>query len=77
MKSSRLYYLLPLRKNAKRDSCFIDLIMPFTPYYFGPNGFVGLVFKKLLDLPVFILSNIIIDFEVLFHIGRFPKVIYL
>jgi membrane-bound metal-dependent hydrolase YbcI (DUF457 family) len=46
--------------------------MPFTPYHFGPNGFVGLVFKKWLDLPVFILVNIIIDFEVLFNTGRFP-----
>jgi membrane-bound metal-dependent hydrolase YbcI (DUF457 family) len=46
--------------------------MPFTPYHFGPNGFVSLVFKKWLDLPVFILVNIIIDFEVLFNTGRFP-----
>jgi len=46
--------------------------MPFTPYHFGPNGFVGLVFKKWLDLPVLILVNVIIDFEVLFNTGRFP-----
>jgi len=46
--------------------------MPFTPYHFGPNGFVGLAFKKWLDLPVFILVNVIIDVEVLFNTGRFP-----
>jgi membrane-bound metal-dependent hydrolase YbcI (DUF457 family) len=45
--------------------------MPFTPYHFGPNGFVGLVFKKWLDLPAFILVNIIIDFEVLFNTDQF------
>jgi len=41
--------------------------MPFTPYHFGPSGFVGLVFKKHLDLPVFVLANIIVDIEVLFY----------
>lgn len=40
--------------------------MPFTPYHFGPSGFVGLVFKKWIDLPVFILANIVVDVEVLF-----------
>jgi membrane-bound metal-dependent hydrolase YbcI (DUF457 family) len=42
--------------------------MPFTPYHLGPSGLVGLVFKKSLDLPVFILANIFVDIEVLiFH----------
>jgi len=41
--------------------------MPFTPYHFGPSGFVGLVFKKYLDLPVFVLANVIVDIEVLFY----------
>ncbi|MHC4265312.1 MAG: hypothetical protein ACYSUK_05185 [Planctomycetota bacterium] len=42
--------------------------MPFTPYHFGPSGFVGLVFKKYLDLPVLLLANVILDIEVLiFH----------
>jgi membrane-bound metal-dependent hydrolase YbcI (DUF457 family) len=45
--------------------------MPITPYHFGPNGFVGLVFKKLLDLPVLVLTNIIIDAEVLFRIEKY------
>jgi membrane-bound metal-dependent hydrolase YbcI (DUF457 family) len=45
--------------------------MPFTPYHFGPNGFVGLVFKRWLDLPVLVLTNIIIDVEVLFRIEKY------
>ena len=39
--------------------------MPFTPYHFGPSGFFALVFKKYLDIPVFMLANVIIDIEVL------------
>ena len=39
--------------------------MPVTPYHFGPSGFVGLVFRKWLDLPVFVLANVIVDVEVL------------
>jgi hypothetical protein len=42
--------------------------MPFTPYHFGPSGFVGLLFKRRLDLPTFLLTNVAIDFEVLFQI---------
>ena len=40
--------------------------MPFTPYHFGPSGFIGLALRKWLDIPVFILANIIVDLEVLF-----------
>jgi len=39
--------------------------MPITPYHFGPSGFVGLVFRKWLDIPVFVLANVIVDIEVL------------
>ncbi|MCD6175429.1 MAG: hydrolase [Planctomycetes bacterium] len=39
--------------------------MPFTPYHFGPSGFVGLLFRRWLDVPVFIAANILIDIEVL------------
>jgi membrane-bound metal-dependent hydrolase YbcI (DUF457 family) len=39
--------------------------MPFTPYHFGPSAFLGLVFRKWLDVPVFVLANIIVDLEVL------------
>jgi len=39
--------------------------MPYTPYHFGPSGFVGLLFRKRLDLPVFVLANVVVDIEVL------------
>jgi uncharacterized membrane protein YfcA len=39
--------------------------MPFTPYHFGPSAFVGLVFRKWLDIPVLVLANVIVDIEVL------------
>ena len=44
--------------------------MPFTPYHFGPSGLVGLSFRKWIDLPVFVLANVIVDLEVVF-IGKF------
>ena len=34
-------------------------------YHFGPAGFIGLVFKKWVDLPVFLLANVAVDIEVL------------
>jgi hypothetical protein len=39
--------------------------MPFTPYHFGPSGFIGLIFRKWIDIPVFVLANVIVDIEVL------------
>ena len=39
--------------------------MPFTPYHFGPSGFIGLVFRKWIDIPVFVLANVVVDVEVL------------
>jgi len=39
--------------------------MPFTPYHFGPSGFIGLIFRKWIDIPVFVLANVIVDVEVL------------
>lgn len=39
--------------------------MPFTPYHFGPSAFFGLVLRKWLDIPVFVLANVIVDIEVL------------
>jgi membrane-bound metal-dependent hydrolase YbcI (DUF457 family) len=39
--------------------------MPFTPYHFGPSCFAGLVFRKWLDIPVFVLANVVVDIEVL------------
>ncbi len=39
--------------------------MPFTPYHFGPNAFFGLTLRKWLDIPVFVLANVVVDIEVL------------
>jgi membrane-bound metal-dependent hydrolase YbcI (DUF457 family) len=39
--------------------------MPVTPYHFGPAGLLGYVFRKWIDLPVFILANVVVDIEVL------------
>jgi len=39
--------------------------MPFTPYHFGPSGFIGLLFRRRLDVPVFVAANVLIDIEVL------------
>jgi hypothetical protein len=39
--------------------------MPFTPYHFGPSGFFGLLFRKWLDVPVFVAANVLVDVEVL------------
>ena len=39
--------------------------MPVTPYHFGPSGFIALVFRKWLDVPVFVLANVVVDLEVL------------
>lgn len=48
--------------------------MPITPYHFGPDGFVGLLFKRWLDPPVFVLANVVVDLEVgtiaLLHLGH-------
>ena len=37
--------------------------MPFTPYHLGPALLVGLILFPLLDLPTFVVANVIIDLE--------------
>lgn len=48
--------------------------MPFTPYHFGPSGFISLALRKWIDIPVFVLANVVVDVEVLiiafFHLGH-------
>jgi len=39
--------------------------MPVTPYHFGPAGLLGYIFRKWIDLPVFVLANVVVDIEVL------------
>jgi hypothetical protein len=46
--------------------------MPPTPYHFGPSGFLGLVLRKWLDVPVFTLANVVVDTEVLFRHHCWP-----
>lgn len=43
--------------------------MPFTAYHFGPSGFIGLALRKVIDVPVFLLANVVVDLEVLHHIN--------
>ncbi len=37
--------------------------MPFTPFHFGAHATVALPLRRKLDVPVFILANVIIDIE--------------
>ncbi len=37
--------------------------MPFTPYHFGPAALIGLPLRRWVDIPVFVLANVVIDFE--------------
>jgi membrane-bound metal-dependent hydrolase YbcI (DUF457 family) len=37
--------------------------MPFTPFHFGPSALIGLPLKRWIDIPVFVLANVVIDFE--------------
>jgi len=37
--------------------------MPFTPYHFGPSGCVALPLRKYIDVPVFVLANVVVDLE--------------
>ena len=39
--------------------------MPYTPYHFGPSGFMGLLFRRWIDPAVFVIVNVLIDVEVL------------
>jgi len=40
--------------------------MPYPVYHLGPSGFLGLLLRRWIDLPVFLLVNIPVDIEVLF-----------
>jgi len=37
--------------------------MPFTPFHFGPALFFGLLLFSLINLPTFLVANVIVDFE--------------
>jgi hypothetical protein len=38
--------------------------MPYTPLHLGPSGVAALLFPKKIDVPVFLLVNIVVDLEV-------------
>jgi membrane-bound metal-dependent hydrolase YbcI (DUF457 family) len=42
--------------------------MPFTPYHVGPALLVALIMYPLLDIPTFIVANLILDIEPLFNL---------
>jgi membrane-bound metal-dependent hydrolase YbcI (DUF457 family) len=51
--------------------------MPFTPYHFGPNLAVGLVFKRWINIPALVLMNVVMDIEplivILLNIHNYPE----
>jgi len=49
----------------KKRRVRLNIIMPFTPFHFGPSACIALPFNKKIDLPVFILVNVAIDLETL------------
>ena len=39
------------------------ITIPFTPFHFGPGGFLGVVLLKWVDFPTLIIASVIIDIE--------------
>ena len=39
--------------------------MPYPTYHLGASGFFGLLFRRWLDVPVFVGANVIVDLDVL------------
>ena len=37
--------------------------MPFTPFHFGPSACITLPLDKYIDVPIFVLANVIVDIE--------------
>lgn len=51
------------------DTILKEFSLPYPPYHLGPSGFFGLALRRWVDLPMFMLANVIVDFEVLFAPG--------
>ncbi len=47
--------------------------MPYTPYHFGPSSLIGLLLRRWVDIPVFVLVNLVIDFEIFVVEFRHPR----
>ncbi|MCK4752877.1 MAG: hypothetical protein KAS75_05470 [Planctomycetes bacterium] len=43
--------------------------MPHPLYHAGPSIFLGLAFRKWIDLPVFLLANVVVDIELFLFKG--------
>lgn len=37
--------------------------MPFTPFHFGPSALIALPLNRYLDIPSFVLVNVVVDIE--------------
>ena len=37
--------------------------MPFTPFHFGPSASIALPLRRYIDIPIFILANVVVDIE--------------
>ncbi len=40
--------------------------MPITPLHFGPGLFIGVMFRKYIDIPTILVASVIIDIEPLY-----------
>jgi hypothetical protein len=47
--------------------------MSYTPYHFGPSSLIGLILRRWVDIPVFVLVNMAIDIEILVVELLFPR----
>jgi len=44
------------------------MFMPLTPFHLGPAILLGLIFLRYVDLPTFMIANVIVDIEPMFII---------
>jgi len=50
------------------------LAMPFTLYHLGPALLLGLLFRRRLDLPTFLVANVVVDLEAMGGLGEVSRV---
>ena len=48
---------------GRQNGGTIEVIMPFTPFHFGPSTCISLLLKRHIDFPIFVLANVVVDFE--------------
>jgi hypothetical protein len=60
--------------HARQDiQSALSMPYPYTPYHIGPSCLLGLLLRRWVDMPVFVLSNFAIDLFVLVVGLRQPK----